>query len=123
MKEIWFRILEEDQQNEIIDNIMSFDDDLFGSIPVVLYCSTNNTKKRLPLAYSLSDAAMDVLKSKYGTDNVKLVTRRSTDELLEQIADSLSGIHKSLETLTGCVSVSQSGKKFCISGDITRYEP
>ena len=77
----------------------------------------------LPFAYALSDAAVEVLKGQYGTDNIKLVTRRSTDELLEQIGDSLSGIQKSLEVLTGCISTSQEGRRLCISGDITKYEP
>lgn len=123
MKEIWIRVLEEEEQNEVMDKFLSFDDALFGSIPVILYCSANNTKRRLPFAYALSDAAVEVLKGQYGTDNVKLVTRRSTDELLEQIGDSLSGIQKSLEVLTGCISTSQEGRKLCISGDITKYEP
>lgn len=122
MKEIWIRILEEEEQNKVMDSILSLDDELFGNIPVILYCSTNNTKRRLPFAYALSDAAVDILKGQYGADNVKLVTKRSTDELLEQIGDSLSGIQKSLEVLTGCISTSQEGGKLCISGDVTRYE-
>lgn len=122
MKEIWIRILEEEEQNKVMDSILSLDDELFGNIPVILYCSTNNTKRRLPFAYALSDATVDILKGQYGADNVKLVTKRSTDELLEQIGDSLSGIQKSLEVLTGCISTSQEGRRLCISGDVTRYE-
>ena len=80
MNEIWIRVLEEEEQNGVMEKVLSFDDALFGSIPVILYCSTNNTKRRLPFAYALSDAAVEVLKGQYGTDNVKLVTRHSTDE-------------------------------------------
>lgn len=56
-----------------------------------------------------------------------------SDEALERIAlaleginDSLSGIQQSLEVLeevSECVSQNQYGSMFCITGNITAYEP
>ena len=120
MKEIWIKILEKEAQHEIMDFIMSMDDDDLGSIPVILYCSTNNTQKRLPFAYSCSESAMYSLRRKFGDDCVKLVERRTVDNSLERIADALEGIEKSLDKLAACTDNTKGyGHRLYIAGDIT----
>lgn len=48
---------------------------------------------------------------------------------LDRIADALESIQKSaetletLESLSDCISSSQYGNQFCITGSITAYEP
>ena len=120
MKEIWIKILEEEAQHEIMDFIMGMDDDDLGSVPVILFCSTTNTQKRLPFAYSCSENAMYSLRRKFGDDCVKLVERRTTDNSLERIADALEGIKKSLDKLAACTDDAKGyGRRLYIAGDIT----
>lgn len=45
---------------------------------------------------------------------------------LDRIADALESIQQSAETmeaLSDCISSSQHGEQFCITGSITAYEP
>lgn len=119
MKEIWIKIFEQEEQHDVMNYIISLDDDCLGNIPVILYCSPEHSQKRLPFAYSLSDLAVDVLKRKYGADNVKCVARRTVDNSFERIADALEGIQKSLDKLAACAGDTKGyGYRLYVAGDV-----
>lgn len=50
MKEIWIKIFEQEEQHDVMNYIISLGDDCLGNIPVILYCSTEHSQKRLPLS-------------------------------------------------------------------------
>ncbi len=51
--------------------------------------------------------------------NEELLTRLVTS--LEEIDRTLSDISVSLSELSGCISESEEGSRFCIAGDVSNY--
>ena len=144
-KVIWLRCQEESEIDEIQESIMSFikeDASLAGDIPVRVFSEKGFSKCSLSHIYDMSESAVNVLKEKFGDENVKLCKKEADNssnmgntsdqlaDVLERINDNLSCICTYLEcisdntgTLSDCVSESRYGNRFCITGDITHYEP
>lgn len=149
-KVIWIRCYETNESEKIEKDILSFikeDSSLAGDIPVKIYSSKVNGAYDLSRIYDMSEIAVNVLKEKYGDENVKMVEREFVEdcdhknyksineriaEALECIADImvnmdsnisyLQGSMECLEELTECIvqpGQTGNGKYLRIIGDVT----
>lgn len=109
-KEVWIRIPSTEYADECKDFILSLgEEDLLGEIPVVLYSTESRCQKMLSHIYDVDVAAINVLREKYGDENVKALTQPYEEHVppdqemahqIRRIADALEGIADSLEALT-----------------------
>lgn len=146
-KVIWIRCYEINESDQIEKDILKFikeDSSLAGDIPVKIYSSKVNGTYDLSHIYDLSEIAVNVLKEKYGDENVKMVEREFAEdrnhksvgeriaEALERIDDCmdnmdsnisyLQGSMECLEELTECIvqpGPTGNGKYLRIIGDVT----
>lgn len=146
-KVIWIRCYETNESDQIEKDILKFikeDSSLAGDIPVKIYSSKFNGIYDLSHIYDMSEIAVNVLKEKYGDENVKMIEREFAEdrnhknvderiaEALERIADCmdnmdsnisyLQGSMECLEELTECIvqpGSTGNGKYLRIIGDVT----
>ncbi|MCI6430466.1 MAG: hypothetical protein MSA72_06255 [Lachnospiraceae bacterium] len=146
-KVIWIRCYEINESDQIEKDILKFikeDSSLAGDIPVKIYSSKFNGIYDLSHIYDMSEIAVNVLKEKYGDENVKMIEREFAEdrnhknvderiaEALERIADCmdnmdsnisyLQGSMECLEELTECIvqpGSTGNGKYLRIIGDVT----
>lgn len=107
-QKVWIKA---NSKNQDADDVMAFilslgDEGLLGEIPVIVCYSDTRERKRLSHIYDLDVSAVNVLREKYGDENVKLTEIQAeepfTEKLinaLERIADSLESVSDSLEEL------------------------
>lgn len=72
---IWIRCQEENEIDEIQESILNFikeDASLAGDIPVRVFSENRFSTCRLSHIYDMSESAVNVLKEKFGDENVKL---------------------------------------------------
>ena len=106
-KVMWIRCYETNESEKIEKDILSFikeDSSLAGDIPVKIYSSKVNGTYDLSHIYDVSEIAINVLKEKYGDENVKMVEREFSEDcghksVGERIAESLERIADVAETL------------------------
>ena len=130
MKSVWIRIKESrevEETRKILLSLIKEDETMAGDLPVYIYAEKNRNVDNLSRIYDLSEAAVNVLKERFGDDNVKCVEKEQTyepapKEPLEQIADNLGRIADSLETLTECIDTNYAHSWLNIAGTITNYE-
>ena len=108
------------------------EENLLGDIPVVLYFDSTDYMLELSHIYDVSENALIPLYEKFGEKNVSFRDKADTlDSVglvleLSRIADALERIQRSMEILekiSDCISSSRYGDRFCITGDVTAYEP
>ena len=75
IKELWIK-MEPEGAKEVQDFLLSLaEEGLLGEIPVVLYNPKTDGNLRLSHIYDVDEAALLVLKEKYGDRNVSVVTK------------------------------------------------
>lgn len=114
-KETWIKIPSTKHVEEYMEYILSLaEKNLPGDIQVILYAAEEKAIKRLPHSCDISIASLNVLREKYGEENVKPVTQtyeehvsaeRETAYQLRRIADAMEGIQQSLEILENLTGV------------------
>lgn len=147
---IWIRCREGSEIHGIRESILNFikeDQTLAGDIPVKVFLSKESSTFGLSHIYDMSESAVNVLKEKFGDENVKL-SRKEIDNkssfALDRLIDVLEGINDNLscicmyieyisdhaedisehtKALSNCVSETRYGNRFCVTGGITHYEP
>ncbi|MGI6007302.1 MAG: hypothetical protein ACOX8E_07395 [Ruminococcus sp.] len=129
MKCIWVRI-EESKDKEALENILlsliKEDETLAGELPVYVFVKKTRAIDKLSRIYDLSEAAVNVLKERFGDGNVKCTERVQTYETyepvpkepLERIADSLEWIADSLEKIAACVDGREDSRFFSVGGEM-----
>lgn len=118
-KVIWIRCYETNEAEQIEEDILGFikeDPSLVGDIPIKIYSSKVNGVYDLSHIYDMSEIAVNVLKEKYGDENVKIAEREFVEitescehksvgeriaESLERIADCLDNIDSNISYLQG----------------------
>lgn len=109
-KVIWIRCYETNEAEQIEEDILGFikeDPSLVGDIPIKIYSSKVNGVYDLSHIYDMSEIAVNVLKEKYGDENVKIAEREFVEitescehkSVGERIAESLERIADVAETL------------------------
>ena len=90
VKEIWIRVKESSQVEEaksVILELIQEDETLAGEISVVVYAMKERAIGRLSHIYDLSECAVNVLKERFGDDNVK-ITELCEPAPIDRIADA-----------------------------------
>lgn len=106
-KSIWIRCYEERQAKQVKNDLLEFireEPVLAGNIPVNVFAAKTRGLATLSHIYDVSEVAINVLKEKYGDENVKMVEHEFSEdcghksvgeriaESLERIADILNDI-------------------------------
>lgn len=110
LKRAWIKVEDAKSREAVQEFILSLaEEDLLGEIEVILYAEKARAKYRLSRIYSISEAAIPVLKEKYGDGNVKLTNEADcsssiktyipTPDPLERIADALEAISSTLDSI------------------------
>lgn len=109
LKRAWIKVENAGSREGVQEFILSLaEEDLLGEIDVILYVEKTRAKCNLSRVYSISEAAIPVLKEKYGDDNVKLVSSIDNSAItpympapdpMERIADALEAISNTLDSI------------------------
>lgn len=125
-KVIWIRCYEINEVDQIEKDILEFikeDSSLVGDIPVKVFVAKNRIvvdfSHILSHVYDMSEDAVNVLKEKYGDENVKIVEQEfaeHTEEydqetIEERIASALERIASNLEDIAMNTTMIQSSVK------------